>query len=89
MKTRFSLGHTVMTRAAFERLPPDEVFAALARHQSGDWGELDSEDREENERSLLFGGRLLSRYQTKNHTAFWIVTEADRLTTTVLLPEEY
>lgn len=89
MRTRFSLGQTVITCAAFERLPTEEVLAALQRHQSGDWGELDDNDRQENERSLTEGGRLLSRYRTKDQIIFWIITEADRSVTTVLLPEDY
>jgi hypothetical protein len=61
----------------------------LRRHVRGDWGELDAEDMEENEFSLARGLRLLSRYTLKDHTVIWIITEADRSVTTILLPDEY
>jgi hypothetical protein len=58
-------------------------------HQSGEWGEVGEEDRQENEVSLLKGYRLLSVYRLKDDTKIWIITEADRSVTTILLPEEY
>ena len=61
----------------------------LIRHKNGDWGELDPEDRRENERALVFGSRLLSAYATRTGEALWVITEADRSATTLLLPEEY
>jgi hypothetical protein len=61
----------------------------LLRHVQGDWGELDAEDNEENEMSLQRGFRLLSRYLLADETVIWIITEADRSVTTILLPEEY
>ena len=60
----------------------------LARHRSGDWGELDEHDRRENERSLRHGWRILSSYSVGDR-CIWIITEADRSLTTSLLPEEY
>ena len=64
-------------------------MTALSRHVKGDWGELDEDDRQGNERSLREGYRLLSSYTSKSGTKFWIITEADRSVTTVLLPEDY
>ena len=86
---RFPLGQIVITRHAREALHPDLVFRALARHARGDWGELCDEDREENELSLKEGYRLLSAYDTADSTKFWIITEADRSVTTILLPSDY
>ena len=86
---KFSLGQVVATPGALEGIPQEEVIAALRRHHHGDWGELCPEDREENDRSLLDGGRLFSAYASQAGTRFWIITEADRSVTTVLLPDEY
>jgi hypothetical protein len=61
----------------------------LARHIAEDWGDLDEDDRRENELSLIHGLRLLSAYTLNSGTKIWIITEADRSATTVLLPEEY
>jgi hypothetical protein len=85
----FSLGRTVITATAQECLDASDVLAALQRHARGDWGDLPAEDRAENELSLREGFRILSAYEDRNHTKFWIITEADRSTTTVLLPEDY
>jgi hypothetical protein len=61
----------------------------LAQHASGDWGEVGGEDWAENERSLRGGDRLLSAYTLGTGVRIWVITEADRSMTTVLLPEEY
>lgn len=89
MTAKFPLGRTVITPSALEALTGEDVQAALARHARGDWGELDEHDRQENELSLREGLRLLSRYTAANGIVFWIITEADRSATTVLLPEDY
>jgi len=65
------------------------VLRIAARHQSGDWGNLDSEDRNSNDQALARGGRIFSAYNATDGTKFWIITEADRSVTTVLLPEDY
>jgi hypothetical protein len=67
----------------------DNVGGLLKRHVTGDWGELDEEDRRENELSVVEGFRLLSSYSLSNGTKLWIITEADRSSTTLLLPSEY
>jgi hypothetical protein len=60
----------------------------LSRHASGDWGDLDAHDRRENELALEHGRRLLSSYPA-GEGRVWVITEADRSVTTLLLPEEY
>jgi hypothetical protein len=85
----FSLGQTVITSAAIARLHPGDVYSSLQRHARRDWGEVCAEDKEENELSLREGFRLLSAYRDRNGTKFWIITEADRSVTTILLPEDY
>lgn len=67
----------------------DDPLAYLIRHFAGDWGDVNPEDWRANEESLLIGERLLSVYRMSNGTRFWIITEADRSATTILLPEEY
>ena len=86
---KFRLGQIVITHNALEAIPPGEVRVVLARHAGGDWGELCEEDRRENARSLTDGGRLMSAHRAVEGTKFWIITEADRSVTTVLLPEDY
>lgn len=66
----------------------EDPLRYLTRHASGDWGELDPHDRRENERSLKHGWRLFSSYPVGGKTV-WIITEAERSYTTILLPEEY
>jgi hypothetical protein len=61
----------------------------LAKQQSGYWGIVGREDKQENEFSIKNGFRLLSAYMTTNSEKIWIITEADRSVTTILLPEEY
>ncbi len=80
------LGQVVITRNALEAIPPADVPRALARHADGDWGDLCEEDRQQNELCLEQGCRLFSAYQATDGTKFWIITEADRSVTTVLLP---
>ena len=88
-ENRFALGQTVITSNAMQCLHPDDVLQALGRHARGDWGDVCPEDGEENELSLKEGFRLLSAYTDRNGTKFWIISEADRRSTSVLLPEDY
>lgn len=85
----FRLGQIVATPNALGRLTQDDILSGIQRHQAGDWGDVDEHDRQENELSLKEGFRLLSVYHARNGTKFWIITEADRSVTTVLLPEDY
>ena len=91
MAAKFELGRLLATPgalAAFERadIMPLEY---LQRHGRGDWGDLSEPDRRENEFSLDKELRLLSAYRLPDGTKIWIITEADRSATTILLPEEY
>jgi hypothetical protein len=85
---RVPLGELVITANASVRLSTEEVLAALRRHASGDWGNLCPEDAMANDDALHQGGRLLSAYG-EGDFRFWIITEADRSATTILLPEDY
>ena len=85
----FRLGQTVITRAALAVLPQLDVLEALGRHARGDWGDVGADDRQANEAALRDGERLLSVYTSSDGRRFWIITEADRSVTTVLLPEDY
>jgi hypothetical protein len=89
--TLFALGHVVATPGALEALKKasQEPQHFLLRHARGDWGEVAAEDAAENRFSLATGLRLLSSYTTAAGDKLWIITEADRSATTVLLPEEY
>lgn len=88
---RVRLGHLRATRGA--------VVAALAagvdladlidRHAAGDWGDVSDDDRRANTQALASGARLLSAYTLPDGGRLWILTEADRSATTVLLPEDY
>jgi len=86
---KFPLGKVVATSNAAALLKPADIQTALCRHQLGDWGNLDSEDRQANEDALKNEGRLLSVYNAVNGTKFYVITEWDRLLTTVLLPTDY
>ena len=86
---KFPLGQIVATPNALNHLTHDDIRSGIIRHQAGDWGDLDADDRKENDLALERGTRLLSAYQAGNGVKFWIITEADRSSTTVLLPEDY
>ncbi len=86
---RFSLGRTTATQGALAELSMEEVLRALARHAKGTWGDLSEDDRQANELALEHGDRLLSAYHSVTGVKFWVITEWDRSSTTVLLPEEY
>ncbi len=85
---RFSLGQLAITANASLRLSTEAVWTALSRHAAGDWGDLCPEDTLANDSAIDHAGRLFSAYGQGEHR-FWIVTEADRSVTTVLLPEDY
>jgi hypothetical protein len=89
MEILFSMGQTVITRAALDALHPEDVKHALDRHSRGDWGDLDQHDWKENEIALAEGLRLFSVYRDRSQNKFYVITECDRSSTTVLLPEDY
>jgi hypothetical protein len=86
--TRFPLGQVVITANAAQYLNSAAVHEALQRQVAGDWGDIGAEDALENELSLTEGFRLFSAYGT-GERRFWIITEADRSVTTILVPEDY
>jgi len=85
----FELGKLVATPGALAALTPEEPLMLLSRHASGDWGEVPTEDAAENEISVKRGFRIVSSYETDSGRRVWIITEADRSSTCILLPEEY
>ena len=87
----FPLGKTVATPGALNALEESGESPSffLSRHARGDWGEVCPEDRKENELALREGFRLMSVYLTSKGEKLWILTEADRSSTCVLLPAEY
>jgi hypothetical protein len=87
-QSKFPLGHVVITANASQHLDTIAVNEALRRHAGGDWGDICAEDACENEYSLTHGFRLLSAYGT-GERRFWLITEADRSVTTVLMPSDY
>jgi len=85
----FRLGHIVATPNALLKLSQDDILQGIQRHQAGDWGDVDDHDRQANDRALTDGSRLVSVYYSAKQIKFWIITEADRSATTVLMPEDY
>ena len=88
---KFSLGSPVATPGALAALERAGQSPAdfLTRHATGDWGEVDSEDWKLNDAAVKAGERILSAYRTKAGERIWIITEADRSSTCILLPDEY
>ena len=91
MTARFSLGQVVATPGAIEALTASGESAAefLNRHIQGDFGDLDPEDKASNLEALQDGSRILSSYLTAKGVKLWVITEADRASTCLLLPDEY
>ena len=90
LKPLFTLGQVVATPGVLKAIEAsgDSLSSYLSRHQSGDWGEVDVHDRKENELSLEQSFRLVSEYSLSTGGKIWVITEADRSSTCVLLPEE-
>lgn len=88
---RFSLGRCLATPGALAAMDASSQAPGdfLDRHIRGDWGDVDDDDRQANEDALVYGLRLLSSYKTSAGVKLWVITEADRSATTILLPEEY
>jgi hypothetical protein len=87
---KFNPGIVVATPGALAKMEKHHVAAIdlIGMHLSGYWGDTCGEDREANESALKYGGRLMSVYKY-DLDKFWVITEADRSATTILLPEEY
>jgi len=91
MSHKFSLGRIVATPGALEALQESDEEASffIDRHASGDWGVVSVDDKLRNEEALREGSRIFSAYTLLNDVRIWIITEADRSVTTILLPDEY
>ncbi len=93
----FALGRIVATQGAVAACSPRHMAQCLGRHMRGDWGCIDTEDREANSAAILSGERILSAYPIDpakpcegfGANTLWIITEGDRSATTFLLPGEY
>lgn len=87
----FPLGTVRATPAARHALAEasENPVQYLARHATGDWGEVSAEDGAANDRALHTGGRLQSEYRLRAGVRLWVLTEADRSATTLLLPSDY
>ena len=92
MAARFPLGRVVTTPGELSLLAATSTDPAglLERHQGGDWGDVPPEDAHENARSVRGGWRVLSSYPVgEDGSKVWIITEADRSSICILLPEDY
>jgi hypothetical protein len=91
IEQRFPLGRLLTTPGAHQALEQagQDAFEFFARHQAQDWGEVEEEDQRLNDESVNQRSRLLSAYRLKTGVKVWLISEADRSATTVLLPEEY
>lgn len=87
----FNLGQIVATPGALNALATVNMMpeTLLRRHQQGDWGDVSAPDLKSNELALRQGSRLLSSYRLSSAVKVWVITEADRSVTTLLLPSEY
>jgi len=92
-RVKFQTGQIVTTKAIKKLINFDQnlivqISECLGRHMNGDWGMLNLEDKAANDAAIAAGGRILSQYQI-DYEKIWVITEADRTTTTILLPSEY
>jgi hypothetical protein len=83
------MGRVFVTQGILEILRPSEISAALDRHGLLNWGDVPDEDKRANDEAMKTGLRVLSAWTSEAGAKFWIITEADRSMTTVLLPSEY
>jgi hypothetical protein len=86
---KFQLGQLLSTPGVLDAAAGESLLPHISRHAAGDWGDVDAEDKRANDRALIDGTRLLSAYRLRSGVKIWIITEADRAATTVLLPSEY
>jgi len=86
--TRLDLGETYTTRGIVERLEHELIHQLFVRHATGDWGECCEEDAQDNEEALVLGNRVISMYSFEGERVY-VITEADRSSTTVLFGSEY
>ena len=91
LPAQLPLGRIVDTPGALRLLSRlrTNPTSLLSRHSRGDWGDVDPEDRTANDTCLRTAGRILSSYRLDADNKVWVITEADRSSTCILLPEEY
>jgi len=91
LNARFYLGQVVATPGALDAIAEagQNPLEFLSRHSVGDWGEMDTEDKQANQEALQTGSRLMSAYRTAKDIRIWVITEWDRSVTTILLPMDY
>jgi hypothetical protein len=87
MEPRFELGRTVATPGALAL--GIDLIPYMRRHHCGDWGDLCDEDKQANEDALIHGDRIVSHYKLGGGRRIYIITEHDRSSTAIMLPEEY
>ena len=85
----FAVGQVRATPGVLEKIDEDDFFNCFVRHLAGDWGDLDEHDWKANDDAIEYGSRIMSVYDDRRGNRFWIITEADRSSTTILLPQEY
>ena len=85
----FELGKIYSTPGVERKVSQEEALISLGRHVSGDWGNVGVQDWKENDFALRNDCRILSTYVGGESVTYWIITEADRSATTILLPDEY
>lgn len=90
-RSKFKIGKLVATPGALAAITGsgENPWQFVVRHMAGDWGELDAEDKQLNEDALKSGDRIFSAYYTAKGVKLYVITEADRSATTILLPEDY
>ena len=86
---KLPLGQLLITSTAKRKIHIPDALKALIRHENCDFGEVSEEDKEANREALEGGDRILSAYIDRNGVRFWIITEWDRSSTTILMPEDY
>ena len=85
----FAVGQLHATPGVLEKIDEDDFFNCFVRHLAGDWGDLDEHDWKANDDAIEYGSRIISAYDDRRGNRFWIITEADRSSTTILLPQEH
>jgi hypothetical protein len=85
LDTVLPLGRVVVTKTAFETIAPYDIGAAIGNHKNCNWGAVSDEDWVRNNEAVTQGHQIVSAYKSKAGERFWIITEADRSCTTVLL----
>jgi len=86
---KLELGTLAISPGVKRLLVASDVQRGLARHQRGDWGNVCEEDAALNDEAIRLGTRVMSVYAAHESGSFWVITEADRSVTSLLLPEEY